>query len=243
MRYNYSKSGCAGIIYDGVNLSDIFVVEDVRVPVLPSITASTLSLPHRPGEYYCSEQLGTRTVTIRLRVDAESRCPLDVFRSWREVSPLVHKAEPKKLYLDEDLYVWAKLTGETEIEQSAYYGTVELSFTCFDPYFYGPVHSIPLVNGANAFSMACEAYPELELSAVSSTVKVLNEDTGDFVQVSVPDYYSGMKLVVDMEKQTCRTSTRYVAPDLLSDFFLLSGVARVRLIGASGTLRYQERRL
>lgn len=241
MRFNLSRSGCDGIVFDGFRLSDIFVVEDVVIPALPEITAKTMSLAQRAGEYYCSDAIGPRPVKITLRVDAESRCPLDIFKAWREVSGRIRTSEPRKLQLDEQWYCWAKLTGSTEIERRAYYGVVEATFTCFDPYFYGPTRKLSLASGLNEFAMACEAYPVLELTASGSSVRVQDERTGDFVLVD--GLSSGKALTIDMERQCCSTPDGFRECDLMSDFFALSGDVRLRVTGASGVLSYQEKAL
>lgn len=243
MRPNNSRVGCTGIIYDGVNISDTFQVVDVSVPLLPTFEAVTHELPQRPGSYFASRKVGTRQITLKLRLDAGSRDPLEIFRQWRDVSHVLDKPTPRKLYLDEDRYCWAMMVGESDIDDKAYCGEVEFTMMCFDPYFYGQERSFSLKAGSNPIDVkgACEAYPTLELTATGASVRVTNEGTGDYVLV--PGTKSGSKLTMDMERQTVTMGGEYVPVDLLSDYFAITGSAKVSVSGATGTLKYRERYL
>lgn len=241
MRMNYSRVGCKGIVYDGVDVTKTFQVVDISIPLLPTFEAVTHELAQRPGSYFASRKVGTRQINLKLRLDAESRDPMEIFRQWREVSNIFDKPDPRKLYLDEDKYCWAMMVGESDIDDDAYYGDVEFTLMCFDPYFYGAEHEVSLSAGTTSFDVqgACEAYPTLELTATGTSVTVKDETSGDYVLV--PDTASGAKLVMDAERQTVTMGGEYVPVDLLSDYFSLDGTAKVTLTGATGTLRYQER--
>lgn len=243
MRLNYSRQGCTGISYDGVNLSDAFTIEDVSIALLPTFEAVTQELAQRPGAYFSSRKVGTREVKVRLRLDAESRSPVDIFKAWREFSDVFNKPDPRPLMLNEDKYVNALVIGDTEIENSAYYGTVEIAFMCFDPFFYGDEHVISLPTGTTPFSVfgGVSAYPCIEATANSGTVTVTNAVTAEYVRIS--GLAMGSRIVIDMERQTATIGGEYVPVDLLSDFFTIDGEARITLSGATGTLTYRERYL
>ncbi len=241
MRMNYSRAGCTGLVFDGVNVSDYFQIVDVSIPLLPSFEAVTHELAQRPGSYFERCNIGTREVKVKLRLDAETRDPMGIFRAWRELSSIFSKTEPCKLQLGEERYCWAMMTGETEIENEAYYGVVEFTFTCFDPYFYGTGHEIALSDGSTAsFAVqGIETYPALELTATGTSVTVTNTVTGDYVLV--PDTASGASGEIDMETQTATIGGEYAPVYLLSDFFAIEGDAGVKVAGANGTLKYTER--
>ena len=133
MRLNYSRTGASGLVYDGQNLSDIFQIVDVSIPLLPTIEAVTHDLAQRPGSYFASRKIGTREIKVKLRLDAETRNPMGIFHAWREYSSIFNRSEPKRLYLNEDRFCNALLVGDTNIADEAYYGVVELTFMCFDP--------------------------------------------------------------------------------------------------------------
>lgn len=242
MRMNYSRAGCTGLVFDGVNVSDYFQIVDVSIPLLPSFEAMTHELAQRPGSYFDSCKIGTREIKVKLRLDAETRDPMGIFRAWRELSSIFNKSEPCKLQLGEERYCYAMMTGETEIENEAYYGVVEFTFTCFDPYFYGTEHEIAVSDGATssfAVQGGVEAYPVLELTATGASVRIANAVTGDYVLV--PDTASGASVAIDMETQTATIGGEYAPVYLLSDFFAIEGDASIKVTGANGTLRYTER--
>lgn len=242
MRHNYSRIGCSGIVYDGEDLTQYFELVDFSTSLLPTISATTQELAQRPGAYFASRKVGTRTINLKFKANVETRDPMAAYRELRELNGLFLKGEPKQLQLDEDMYCFALVTGDTKISQEAYTGVFPVTFTCFDPFFYGREHSIE-VSGTKTFDVqgALPAYPVLTLTASSTTVKVTNQVTGEFV--SVPDLTSGTEVVVDMGKQLA-TANGYFAPvDLLSDFFSIEGNAQVKVEGCSGTLTYRERYL
>ncbi len=244
MRFNFGQQGCTSLVYDGVNLADTFEVVSISLPLLPTLTAVTMDAADRPGLYFASRKVGTRTVKVRLRLDAESRCPLDIFQAWSSVSEQVCKSEPRPLHIGEGRHVNAMLTGETQIEDKGHSGEVELTFTCFDPYVYGQEHEAHL-SGTTTVSVSGGAYvfPVLDIEATSTTVKVANADTGDYVRV--PNVSVGAKLSMDMERQTVVNALgEYVPVDLMSDFFPLPvGDTPVKVDGCTATLRYRERSL
>ena len=152
MKFNYGQFGCTGIIYDGVDVSDAFTVVDVSVPVLPSIEAVTQELAQRPGQYFASRKVGTREVKLKLALDAESRCPVDIFKAWRDVSGVFNKPDPRRLYMGEGKFINALFVGESEIEDQGCKGVCELTFVCFAPFFYGERHDVAL-SGSTAFKV------------------------------------------------------------------------------------------
>lgn len=244
MRLNYSRTGATGLMFDGQNLTDTFQIVDVSIPALPKIEAITHDLAQHAGSYFASRKVGTREIKVKLRLDAETRDPMGIFHAWREVSGMFNRSEPRKLQLNEETYCNALLVGDTPITNEAYYGVVELAFLCFDPFFYGKEHEIALSNNATAtFDVQGDypAYPTLELTANTTAVTVTNVATGDFV--TIPDTRSGARIAIDMERQLSTIGGEYAPVDLLSDYFPIEGTAQVRLSGASGTLRYEERYL
>lgn len=244
MRLNYSRTGASGLIYDGVSITDTFQLVDISIPLLPTIEAVTHDLAQRPGSYFASRKVGTREIKVKLRLDAETRDPMGIFHAWREVSGIFNKKEPKKLYLNEEKYCNALLVGESQLTDEAYYGVVELTFLCFDPYFYGKEHEIALSNNAtSSFDVkgTVAALPKLTLTASATSVTITNMVTGDFV--TIPGTANGSSVKVDMERQLATIGNSYAPVNLLSDFFAVEGSARVKVAGASGTLKYEERYL
>lgn len=239
MIYNYNSRGCPHVLYDGTDLSEVFAVADVAIPALPPIEVLTMDLAQRAGSYYMGRRIGPRPIAVRLRVEADSRCPLDVFKAWRSAAGLVCKGSPRPLQLDEELSIDAILTGETTIEREGRWGTVEVGFLALDPYFKGRSHSVELDRAGSTFAVIGEEVaPLVRAKATSSTVTVTNRVTGEFVRVPTA---AGKELTIDMGLQMARTSQGFAACDMASDFFTVEGEACVAIEGATGHLVYQER--
>lgn len=241
MRPNQSQVGCTELVYDGFRISDTFQVVDLSIPVLPGIEAVSHELAQRPGAYFVARKVGTRQVKVRLRLDAASRNPTVIFDEWRQVSHNLAKTEPKKLYVGTDTYMNALLVGDSVIEDNAYYGEVELTFVCFDPYIHGPAHSVQLSNlSAKTFNVEGNApgFPIATGTATRESVTVRNVTTNQYV--TIPSAGSGTTVVVDMAKQLATVNGSFAPVNLESDFFGIEGTVAVRFEGMSGTLDYEE---
>lgn len=244
MRPNNQQAGATGLVYDGVDLTATFQIVSMDVPALPTIEAVTHGIAQRAGEYFAMRRVGTREIRAKLRLDAESRDPMAIFKAWRGVSSQISKSEPKKLYLNDTDYCWAVFVGESFIEDEAYYGVVELTFMCYDPYFYGEEHETSVTAGYTKTVSVDgeETYPTVELTASSATVSVENVTTGETVTVTGRSV--GDVLVFDMERQQVTCEGAFVPVSLASDFFSIGpGSTKVKPTGGSGTLTYQERSL
>lgn len=240
---NLDEAGCLGIVYDGVNLSEIFEVHDIAIPMLPAMEAVTQEMAGRPGAYYHSRKVKTREIVMKLGLNAQSRCPIDIFHAWREHSGILAKKEPKKLQLKEDAYVMAMLTGETGIENLGYRGVAELHFTCFDPFFYGEEHTVQLSSGSNAVKVrgGVATFPVFQVSGVTGAFTLTNADTGK--KVKVAGLTSSTVLRIDMANYRCTVNGNYKAADItVTDFWPIEpGTANLTLSGGSGTMTYRER--
>lgn len=245
MRYNYSRLGNKKIVYDGETLSDYFIVTEMSVSPMPDITANSQSMASGVGEWFSNIKLGTRKVEMTLRLNCESPEYVDAVHCWREVRPLIHKSEPKKLQLDEDIYLMAILTDCGDITNKGTSWQVDCTFTCYDPYYYGKEHTETLASGANTFEVVggCEVWPEYALTSPGGDIVITNTDTDEAIKVL--SIKSGVKVAITTQpsKRKVLIGGQYYAVDLSSDFFSLDGTANIKLSGAAGTLTYQERYL
>ena len=240
---NLDGAGCPGIIYDGVNLSDIFEVHEIHVPMLPPIEAVAQEMAGRPGAYFQSRKVKTREITMKLGLNARSRCPLDIYHAWREQAGLLAKTEPRKLYLKEDRYIWAVLTGESGIENLGYRGVAELTFSCFDPCFYGQEHTVQLQSGSNSVQIngGVAAYPTFTITPSSDSFALVNGDTNE--KVVVPSVTESTVLRIDMANCRCTANGNYKPCNIsVTDFWPLEpGTANLVLSSGTGTMTYEER--
>ena len=240
---NLGRVGCTGIVYDGINLSDVFEIRDLKMTVLPKIEAVLMDIAQMSGSYFVARKIRTREIKMTLALDAQSRCPVDIFQAWREHSNTIAKSKPAPLQLGEDAYVMAMLTDDTEIENEAYKGVVELTFTCFDPFFYGDEHIENLNAGDNVFPVygRYATWPIIEVTGVTGSVEIRE---GSRV-LKVDDLTESDTVIVDMERHCCMIDDVYKPADPeVSDFWpLQTGMVTVNLSAGSAVLRYQERSL
>lgn len=231
------------VIYDGVDLNDYFEVTAFGFNVTPSISAVTATVPDKPGEHFYSRQIGVRKGTIRLTARADDEGPLNVIDKWLQLAPLISKDSPRPLYLDSDKYLNAMLVGETPIEFIGERGSVELSFTAFDPYFHGKEHVIPLETGDNAFlvTSVCEVYPVIRVTGADSPLSVRYNETYDTVRIPT---VGSAEIEINMDEMKCYSGGNFVPVDIeVTDFFTLppGKEATVWLSSGTGTLTYEER--
>ena len=243
MRLNYSRTGASGIVYDGVNLCDIFQIVDITIPLLPTVEAVTHDLAQRPGSYFAARKVGTREIKLKLRLDAETRNPMGIFQAWREYSDVLCKSEPKRLYLDEEKFCNAIFVGESQIEDDAYYGVIELTFMCFDPYFYGEEHSLDIPTGNRKTINPlgnCASFPIVTIKTNGTMFAVKNVTTGESVELGPLSSNVGT-ITVDMERQISMLGDAYQPVKLESDYFSVSPGDVVFFSNCSGTIAWRDR--
>lgn len=250
MRHNMGRldlEGVHNVVFDGHDLSEAFEVLDINPGGFPEVTDLTAELPGDAGEHYFGRRLGARDVTVSLSLHTFTTDPLEILREWRRYSPLLTRPTPGRLYLDDEMYLMAVLTGETPISFLGERALVEVTFRCHDPYFHGETHTIALdPEQATAFRIVsqCDTWPTLDLGATGSTVEVREKTSG--LVVAVPDA-QGKTLHVDTNAMRVEDDDgTFVPVDMAkTDFFPLSPnvTCEVTITGATGTLTYEERAL
>lgn len=241
----YRATGHPHIVYDGIDLNDYFEVVSLGGSVLPTVEAVTATVPNKAGQHYYGRRVGARTVTFRLMALAEESDPASVMQAWRDLAPFLNKDEPRPLYIDDEMYLNAVLTGETALEFYGDRGAVEVTFTAFDPYFHGRNHEIALAAGDTSFRVVslAEVWPYITVTGARAPLRVQNKDTAE--EVRVPAVGSA-KIEIDMENGKVYSNGNYVPADMqYTDFFSLPPEADVTiwLESGSGTLTYEERAL
>lgn len=242
---NLGRLGCTGIVYDGEDLSKMFEIRDFHASALPSIENSLLEVAEKPGSWFVGRKVQTRTFRLQLGVDAQSRCPVDIFKAWRSVTDKLAKDEPKKLHLREEAYIWAILAGETEIENKGRRGIIEAELFAYDPFFYGKTHTVQLKKGDNKIRIMgpCPVWPKIEVTGVTGAVTLADRSLGK--QIRLTGLAASGRATVDMERHACFIGGAYLAPDLtVSTYWAMRpGVQTINLSAGTATLTYQERAL
>lgn len=243
---NLSKIGENGIAYDGVTLSDYFIIRGVDMPMLPTIETTSLNIDGKPGAWFTSRQIGTRDIILRLAILADSKNRVDIMDEWLRFSHLITKGEEKQLDLGNGYYVNAVMTGTSNITRNMRWSTVDVTFRCFDPFIYGDTHVEQLSAGDNDVYIQGDypAFPVYTINGAEESFTLKNNDTGKVV--TVHGLASDTKLTIDMAKYRCTVRDRYYQPadPSVSDFWPLEpGANSINLSSGYGELVYTERYL
>lgn len=231
------------VLYDGVNLSDHFDINVINPDPMPEMEAVTTKIPGKAGLHFCSRDIGQRTITLDLSVKGFKRDPFLVSNAWSLVAKYLLKDEPKPLALGDGREINALPLSAGELRRLGKRGVSTVTFTAFDPFFYGQEYEIKLKTGSNTFYVYgdYEVYPVIELTGTSGAISLTNNATGEVVRIpSVGN--STAKVVIDMGKMKCTRNGDYLAVDLgVSEFYSLQpGDVDLRLSAGSGTLKYRE---
>lgn len=240
------RSFAQGVIYDGVILSDFFDITELNVQPFPQMGAQTISIPGKKGLHFGESTMGVRTLSMKLSLRADTANDFGVFRKWRQFTDLLIKDEPKKLYIGDSQYINAMALSSSELERLGNRGVSTITFTAFDPYFYGDQHEIALRSGSNTVIIqgSCPVYPVITLTGCSGALNVQKTGTADRVVTNSISSTSA-KIVIDMERQRTTANGSYFPVNMqVTDYFELDpGSNTVTVSSGSGTLSYQEKYL
>lgn len=232
-----------GIIFDGVDLSDSFDINEIRIDPMPETESITIKMPGKRGLRFCGNNIGSRNIYMNMSIKSHRRDSLSIAKAWRRISKHLIKDEPKSLKLDETGEIFALPMSIGELERLGSRGVGEVTFTAYDPYFYGREMVVPLNTGQNKFRVMSDyrTIPTIEIVGATPPFTVSNVLTGE--QVRIPEFVaSEFPIVVDMAKEKCTRNTGYLAVDMnVTDFFdLPPGEANISISSGNGILKYRE---
>lgn len=242
---NLSQIGETGLAFDGIALSDYFIIRGVDMPLFPAVDAQGLEIDGKPGAWFSSRKIGTRDITVRLALLADTKDRIASMEEWLLVSQRIATDKPHKLELGNGYYVNAIMTGNSEITRNMNWSTADITFRCFDPYIYGETYEVDLNAGNNTVYIRglCPTFPIVDITGASGTVTLKDEDTAK--QVTVHNMVSDAPLSINMEQYRCTVRGYYKAADpSVTDFWPLKpGENHISLSSGSGILTYTERYL
>lgn len=122
--------------FDGIDSSQYFLVTKIRRSVVPPIKDKLVVVPNRPGAYDFGWDYQVREIEVDIAIKAQTipelRQKVRDIAKWlttSEAKPLIFSDEPDKMY-------YARLSGDTNLDQMAELGQGTLKFICPDPYAY-----------------------------------------------------------------------------------------------------------
>jgi predicted phage tail component-like protein len=144
--------------------------------LLPPVTQSTLRVPGRPGAYDFGNTLGERNIEIKYVILADS--PEDLRVKARDFAKWVYTRTPRKLYIlsEPDKYFWAKVSGESDLNELFRVGEGSFTFYCSDPFAYkdetpidfNPTTTDPITIRNDGFF---SSYPRLEFEFTQASTE------------------------------------------------------------------------
>ena len=242
---NLSRIGDIDLTYDGVALSDHFIVANVAMPLLPTFDSSAMYIDGKPGAWFTGRKIGTRDIRVTLKLLSDTKKRIDAMETWIGLSGLIAKDKVCKLELGNGYYVNAIMMDDSPLNRTGRMSTAEITFRCFDPYIYGEEHTVDIKSGSNIVVIEgqCPVWPTFEITGHSTSAANAIRDTKTGYQVRVPSIAaSTAKLVVDMAGHYCTLNGNYKACDpSVTDFFQLPvGENTISLSYGSGIMKYTE---
>lgn len=125
------------IKFNGQSLPSYVKVRNVQVGLLPPVSQKVVEIPGRAGSYDFGNQLGSREIKVDFIIKASS--PSDLRTKARDFAKWLYTEEPAQLViLDEpDKCYMAKVTGDTDLQETLRLGEGTVTFYCADPFAYG----------------------------------------------------------------------------------------------------------
>ncbi|WP_368264093.1 distal tail protein Dit [Enterococcus innesii] len=179
------------IKFNGIDLTQYFNVLEVERELLPTRENYSVESEFRHGKAFDGYKYNSREIKVKAIILAENTIELQKVK--RELAGVLDVSEPAKLsFSDEpDKYYLAVLDGTTDVSQVSGFGSVELSFVCYDPFAYS--EDAAVVENKGTSSVAVEyagtfkAFPiiEAEMTSRNSLVSFINQ-SGKILQFGDP---------------------------------------------------------
>lgn len=156
------EKGANGLFtFNGIDSSTYLIVNKVKHSVLPPLEPRLRTAPRRAGAYDFGVDVGTREIEVDVTVigtdGADLRGKVRDIAEWlyqEDLCPLVFSDEPDKTY-------YARLSGDSDLEQIRSFGKGTLAFLCPDPFALGSPSTQTIEKGYPAnptFNRDSQAY-------------------------------------------------------------------------------------
>lgn len=236
------------VTFNGVNLTDLYHVSNLRNSLLPR-EVSSVTVPGMDGALLTGSRLTTRTITLTLTVKGSGIAERQ--RAARMLAQALAVAEPAPLELSIDggLHYLAM---PTSVGDGARYSNAlrfEVRFECLDPTLHGTRERWSLTSGGSAKVIVGGTHPTMPLVEVtgarngSNGVWKLTLDGGDYIVATIPTGVTSAPIVADCENRVLRVNgtVRLLQPE--ADWLVLEpGEHTLAMEGSgTGTVSFEER--
>jgi len=174
--------------FDGIDSKTHFLTNYINRAFLPPVSVPTIKIPRKAGEVsLLRNEIGIQEIKIGVTIMGVSH--VDIRARVRALSAFLIKETDKPLIFSDEIdkkYLARFNQSGNDLEELAYMGTGELTFSCFDPYAYSLTEKTQLIVGAqmdfvNTGTVA--VFPKIRvIPTVQSTfIKITNVTTGKFL--------------------------------------------------------------
>lgn len=179
------------INFNDIDLTKYFNVLEVERELLPARENYSIESEFRHGKAFDGYKYNSREIKVKAIILAENTVELQKVK--RELAGLLDVPEPAKLsFSDEpDKYYLAILDGTTDVSQLMGFGSVELSFSCYDPFAYSSSETVVENDGSGSlpieYAGTFKTFPviEAEMTSKNSLVAFINQ-SGKILQFGDP---------------------------------------------------------
>lgn len=209
--------------YNGFLLSDICDIEEIRLPILPSNTISTIDIVTRDGEVFNGKRYKSYVIEIDILIDCDTKDECN--ERLRELRDAFDVDEPKPFSINDDRFILAILQDAIEKEPVAFHSyTSTIKLLCPEPYFYsseiklaeGEGKEVIVSNSGNRpvlpiiqVGFSTDAYfAQLELDSTGQRVLV-----GKYPKLNLPSVKKSTKVLYD----ECHTTSTWTTSNASID--------------------------
>ena len=185
------------VTFDGVELTSLFVVSDLRRPLAPRNVA-LVDVPGRDGALFANATQATVEVSMTLTV--RSRDLQERSAAVRALAALLTVPEPRPLAISDDggLYYMAIPSSDQDGERFVNAERFEVKFTCPDPWLYGEVRTATIPSGGSVdveVGGTAPTWPTITASATGGSQGswIVTMEDGSGIYAAIP---SGTELEV-----------------------------------------------
>ena len=211
---------------------------------MADVNATFESVAGRHGELFKSAHRGGYDLPVDMWLRSEHR--RDAAEVRHRLAEMLWSDEPAPLYLPDDptRYLLAIVSGSTDLgEISDDCPMATVTFRIGDPDYYGRKRRMEASAGTFSVNAGGNLPARLTVTAKPGAVSswtIANIDTGEKVQIaSALTSNSVVRLDMALEKATVNNQAAPVTID--SDFFEISGRAKLRISSGSAVLEWRER--
>lgn len=218
--------------FGGIDSRTHFLTNYIKRPFLPPVTVPTMEIPRKAGVIPLQRnEIGVVEITIGVTIMAVSN--VDVRQRVRALSAFLVKQTEQDLIISDEIdkkYLARFNQSGNDLEELAYTGAGELTFTCFDPFAYAltektqlsTIQDVVITNGGTV-----EAYPRFRIVTTVNVpfITVKNVTTGKNFTYNA-SWYASTPLIIDTktnrvyQENTGENFIKYLT--LASDFFPLA---------------------